>query len=103
MASECIWVTDPNFDTVLVYISPVEGVGLCDGSVQSAGCPVTDQLEQKHHTVTCILGDCQVHTFPWLCGDLDDRVTYSVEGEKVKESGVMWPNLIYLQSQVQVS
>lgn len=51
-------------------------MGLCDGPVQTAGCPVTDQLKQKHHTVICVLGNCQVDTFPRLGGDLDDWITY---------------------------
>lgn len=31
---------------VLFSVSPVEGVGLCDGPVQATGCSVTDELEQ---------------------------------------------------------
>lgn len=55
---------------------------LCDGSVQSAGCPVADQLKQKHHAVACVLGNRQVHRFPRLGGDLDDWIAYSSESEK---------------------
>lgn len=49
---------------------------LCDGSVQAAGCPVTDQLKQKHNAVIRVLGNCQVDTFPRLGGDLDDWIAY---------------------------
>lgn len=49
---------------ITCVLLPVEGMGLCDGPVQTTGCTVTDQLEQKHHSVVCVLGNCQVHTFP---------------------------------------
>lgn len=57
-------------------LSPVEGVGLRYGSVQTAGGPVTDQLEQKHDVVTHVLVNRQVHALPRLGGNLDDRVAY---------------------------
>lgn len=68
----CVWVNDLCFK-----ISPVEGVGLCNGPVQAAGCPVTDELKEKHCAVICVLGNRQVHRFPRLGGDLDDWVAYS--------------------------
>lgn len=58
-------------------LSPVEGVGLRDGAVQAAGCPVTDQLEQKHLAVTCVLGDGEIHSFSRLGGNLDDRIAHA--------------------------
>jgi len=60
-----------------LQLSPVEGVRLCDGPVQPAGGPVTDQLEQKHHAVTRVLGHRQVHALPRLGGNLDDWIAYS--------------------------
>lgn len=54
-------------------------MGLCDGAVQSTGCAVAYQLEQKHNAVAGILGNRQIDTFPRLCGDLDDGITYSEE------------------------
>lgn len=44
--------------------SPVEGVGLCYGPVQTTGGTVTDQLEEMHHTVVSVSGDSQVHALP---------------------------------------
>lgn len=38
-------------------VTPVKGMGLSDGSVQSTGRPVTDQLEQEYCAVTGILGN----------------------------------------------
>ena len=61
----------------VLKLSPVEGVGLCNSPVQAAGCPVTDELKEKHCAVTCVLGNRQVHCFPRLGGDLDDWVAYS--------------------------
>lgn len=61
--------------------SPVEGVCLRNGSVQSAGCPVTDQLKQQHHAVARLLGYRQIHRFPGLGGDLDDWIADSSERE----------------------
>lgn len=55
---ECAWAIDPRLNTVHLLLSPVECMGLCDGPVQATGCPVTDQLEQKHHAIICVLGNC---------------------------------------------
>ena len=64
------------FNTAHPQLSPVESVGLCDCSVQTTGCAVTDQLEQKHHAVIRVLGNRQVDTFPRLGGNLDDWIAY---------------------------
>lgn len=57
--------------------SPVEGVGLRDGPVQTAGCSVANELEQKHHAVIRVLGNGQVDAFPRLGGNLNDGITNS--------------------------
>lgn len=63
-------------------------MGLCNGPVQATGCSVTDELEQKHHTVTRVLGNRQVHSFPRLGGNLDDWIAYSkMRQKKKKENG----------------
>lgn len=70
--------TDLGLNTVWpVHFLPIEGMGLSDSPVQTTGCPVTDQLEQKHHSVICVLGNCQVDSFSWLGGNLDDGIAYS--------------------------
>lgn len=53
-----MWGIDPSFNILRYLLSPVEGMSLCDGPVKATGCPVTDQLEQEHHAVICILGNC---------------------------------------------
>ena len=55
---------------------------LGDGPVQTAGCPVTDELEQKHHAVVRVLGNRQVHTLPRLGGDLNDGIADSKKKDK---------------------
>lgn len=64
-------------------------MGLCNGPVQATGCSVTDELEQKHHTVTRVLGNRQVHSFSRLGGNLDDWIAYSKmrQKKKRKENG----------------
>ncbi len=61
-------------------------MGFCNGPVQAAGCTVTDQLEQKHHAVIGVLGNCQVHTFPRLGGNLDDWIAHSEMRQKGGET-----------------
>lgn len=56
-------------------------MGLRNGPIQAAGCPVTDQLKQQHHAVARVLGDRQIHRFPGLGGDLDDWIADSSERE----------------------
>ena len=54
--------------------SPVEGVDLCDGSVQALGRFGAHQLEVEDNAVAGVLGDRQVNVFPRVRGHLKDWV-----------------------------
>lgn len=43
---------------------PVKSMRLGDGSVEPAGCPGADHLEQEHDAVPRLLGDGEVHVLP---------------------------------------
>ena len=59
---------------------------LSDGSVQTTGGPVADQLEQQHHAVAGLLGHSQVDALPRLGGYLDDGIANS--GRVKREIGI---------------
>lgn len=58
--------------------SPVEGVDLCDGSIQALGCFGADEPKLKDIAVAGILGDSQVNVLPCVRGHLKDWVNDSV-------------------------